>query len=457
MNSLDYFFEPKSIAIIGASHSTGKIGHVILQNLISAGFKGEIFPINPKKGTIIGKQVFASIKEIKTEIDLAIIAIPGALVPKALKECGERKVKAAIIISAGFGEIGNIKLAQELQKVMDKYSFMKIVGPNCLGVMHMKNGVDSLFLPAYRLERPKHGEISFISQSGALGSAILDWASFKNYGINKFVSYGNAMQVDEADLLEYLGKDDSTKVIAVYLEGVRNGKKFFKILRKVTQKKPVIVIKGGITAGGAKATKSHTGSLAGSSEVFKAMLKQANAIHATTLEEVFDFARTFVREPQMKNNRIQIITNGGGYGVLSADALSMNGLQLAKMEEKTRKEILKGVPSYAIIDNPMDLTGDADNKRYEVALNNISIDKNVDAILLILLFQVPTLDSDIIETVQAIKEETGKPLFVISAGGNYSETHRMALEKSNINTFISPFDAAKCFKELFEYYKNRTK
>ena len=457
MNALDYFFEPKSIAVIGASHSTGKIGHVILQNLISAEFKGEIFPINPKKGIIIGKKVFSSVKEIKQEIDLAIIAIPALLVPKALKECGEKKIKAVTIISSGFSEVGNTKLTQELQKVMDKFPSMKMIGPNGLGVMHMKTGVDTLFLPAYRLERPKNGEISFISQSGALGSAILDWASLKQYGINKFVSYGNAMQVDESDLLEFLGKDETTKVIAVYAEGIKNGKKFFKILKKVTAKKPVIIIKGGVTLGGAKAAKSHTGALAGSSEVFKAMLKQANAIHAQTLEEVFDFARTFVREPEMKNNRIQIITNGGGYGILAADALLLNGMQLAKMNEKTRKEILKVVPSYATIDNPMDLTGDADNKRYEVALANVAIDKEIDGILLILLFQVPTLDSDIIESVQAFKEEIKKPLFVISAGGVYSETHRMALEKANINTFVSPFDAAKSFKALFEYYKNKIK
>jgi len=452
MNPLDYFFKPKNIAIIGASHEPAKIGHVVMQNFLNCGFKGKIAPVNPKKGTILNHKVYGSVSEVPFGIDLAVIAVPSQFVPKAVEECGKKRVKAVIIISSGFGEIGDKELTGELRKAMERHPRMRVIGPNCLGVMHIKHGIDTLFLPSYRLERPKSGTISFISQSGALGSAILDWASLKGYGINKFVSYGNAMDIDEADLLDYLARDKETKVIVVYLEGVKHGRKFFEIAKRATKKKPIIVIKGGITEAGAKATASHTGALAGNIEVYKAMFKQANIIQANTMEEVFDFARVFDREPKPKGNRVQIITNGGGYGILATDAVLNNGLRLANMSAEAKKIIKDNCPPYAIISNPIDLTGDADNKRYKIALEQAMMDENIDMLLVILLFQVPTLDSEIIEVVTEMRAKQKKPMLIMSAGGNYSEIHKNALEKERINTFDSTFNAAKSLKALADYY-----
>ncbi len=455
-SNLEYAFSAKSVAIIGASRNPGKIGYVTLENFVKGGFRGKLFAVNPSAESILNVKCFPSISAIKEKVELAVITIPGEFVPKAIEECGKKGVKACIIISAGFSEVGNHDLTKKLQAAMDKYPAMKCIGPNCLGVMDTHSNIDTLFLPRYRLMRPKRGKISFISQSGALGSAILDWAGSKDYGINKFISYGNAMNVDEADLLEYLAEDKDTKVICVYLEGVRNGQKFFKIAKKVSEKKPVIVIKGGMSEAGGKATASHTGSLAGSAKVFDAVIKQTGLIRADGMRQVFDYARVLASEPRPKGNRAQIITNGGGYGVLTADALSDSCLNLAEMSAESRKPIIAASPSYAVIKNPMDLTGDADNNRFMVAMDNALKDGNVDSIILILLFQVPTLDSDIIEGMSGLLTKRTKPVLVVSAGGEFAKMHMKLLEKEGIQTFEEPIDAANALHAL-TYYHHRAK
>lgn len=450
-SNLQYAFNAKSVAIIGASRNPGKIGYVVLENFVKGSFRGKVFPVNPNAENILNVKCYPSISSIKENVELAVITIPGEFVPKAIEECGKKKVKAVIIISAGFSEVGNKDLAAKLQKAMDKYPNMPVVGPNCLGIMDTHSGIDTLFLPRYRLMRPKRGKISFISQSGALGSAILDWAGSKDYGINKFISYGNAMSVDEADLLEFLINDRETKVICVYLEGVRNGKKFFEVAKKYAHVKPIVIIKGGMSEAGGKATASHTGSLAGSSKVFEAVVKQTGLIMATTMREVFDYARILETEPLPKGKRVQIITNGGGYGVLTADALAGSSLTLAEMQDQYKKPIIAASPSYAVIKNPMDLTGDADNNRFLVAIQNALADPGVDSIITILLFQVPTLDSDIIEGLSELLTKRKKPVLVVSAGGEYAKMHMKLLEKEGIHTFEEPVDAAQALHALTYY------
>ena len=290
MRALDYFFYPKSIAVIGASRDPEKVGHAILHNLVNGKFKGELFPINPHAEYVLNLKCHKSIKQVKADLDLAVIAVHAEEVPEELEQCGAKGIEAVIIVSAGFGEIGNRKLAEKIAKIKRKYKKMRVIGPNCLGILNTENGVDTLFLPEYRLKRPEKGEISFISQSGALGSAVLDWASMQEIGISKFVSYGNAMDIDESDLLEYLAQDKNTNVIVMYIEGVKNGTKFMQAARKFARKKPIIVLKGGITAEGMQAVKSHTGSLAGSAEVYNAVFRQAGIIKAENLLESFDFA-----------------------------------------------------------------------------------------------------------------------------------------------------------------------
>lgn len=456
-SNLEYIFSAKSVAVIGASRNPGKIGYVTLENFVKGGYKGKLFAVNPSAESILNVKCYPTLSAIKEKVELAVITIPGEFVPKTIEESGKKGVKACVIISAGFSEVGNHDLTRKLQAAMDKYPNMPCIGPNCLGVMDVKTGIDTLFLPRYRLMRPKKGKISFISQSGALGSAILDWAGSKDYGIAKFVSYGNAMNTDEADLLEYFAQDNETKVICVYLEGVRHGEKFFKVAKKVSEKKPVIIIKGGMSEAGSKATASHTGSLAGSAKVFEAVVKQTGLIRADSMRQVFDYARVLSSEPTPKGNRTQIITNGGGYGVLTADALENSSLTLAEMSAESRKPIIAASPSYAVIKNPMDLTGDADNNRFMVAVENAMKDENVDSIILILLFQVPTLDSDIIEGLSGLLTKRKKPIVVVSAGGEYAKMHMKLLEKEGIQTFEEPIDAANAMHALTHYHRGPKK
>ena len=455
MRALDYFFYPKSIAVIGASRDPEKVGHAILHNLVNGKFKGELFPINPHAEYVLNLKCHKSIKQVKADLDLAVIAVHAEEVPEELEQCGAKGIEAVIIVSAGFGEIGNRKLAEKIAKIKRKYKKMRVIGPNCLGILNTENGVDTLFLPEYRLKRPEKGEISFISQSGALGSAVLDWASMQEIGISKFVSYGNAMDIDESDLLEYLAQDKNTNVIVMYIEGVKNGTKFMQAARKFAGKKPIIVLKGGITAEGEKAVKSHTGSLAGSAEVYNAVFRQAGIIKAENLLELFDFARVLSKVARPKGNRVQIITDGGGYGVITADAVIKEGLQLAEMEEKNKKFLRKIFPSYAVLGNPLDLTGDATMERYKAAAEAAMRDKNVDIVILILLYQVPTLNSDVIDIVAELSNRKAKPLVVISVGGAYSEVHKRALEREGVVNFSYPENAIKALKALIDYYKKK--
>ena len=450
---MDAFFNPKNVAVIGASRTPGKIGHVIMQNFTGGKFKGNIFPINPEADMIFGFQCYNSIKDVKAQIDLAVICVKADIVEKVFLECCNKKVKAVVIVSAGFNEIGNYKLAEKLQKLIDKHkSGTRVVGPNCLGILNCANGVDTLFLPRYKLERPKKGGVSFISQSGAVGSATLDWASMMGYGVGKFISYGNAFDVDESDLVEYLVEDKETKVIVMYVEGIKNGRRFFEVAKKYARKKPIILLKGGKTAAGMNAAKSHTASIAGNYAAYKAVCRQTGIIEAENMQELFDFARVFSSLQKPKGMRVQIITDGGGYGVLAADDVQENGLILAKMQEKNVNEIRKMMPSYVVLSNPMDLTGDANNQRYKAAVEEAMKDSNIDIIVVIILYQVPTLTSEIIETITELNRKSTKPLIAISLGGEFSEMHKRAMEREGVVNFTYPHTAMKSLKALCDFY-----
>jgi acetyl coenzyme A synthetase (ADP forming)-like protein len=454
MNKLDGFFNPRSIAVVGASRDQSKIGHVIFRNLVEGEFRGKVYPVNPNASKLLGVKCYASITKVKEKIDLAVISIPAEFVPKALEECGKKRIKNVIVISGGFKEIGNAELEKKLSEQAKKYK-MRIIGPNCLGVFDPNSGVDTVFLPRYKLGRPKAGEIAFITQSGAIGSVVIDWMARKGYKISKFVSYGNAVDVDEADLIEYLINDRKTKVICAYFEGVKEGRKFFEITRKFAGRKPIIVLKGGTTSAGNKAVSSHTGSLAGSFEVYSAAFRQAGVIQADDMEELFDYARTLASLPKPRCNRVQIITDGGGFGVLLTDNIIKNGMRLAKMTEEKVEELRKKMPEYVVIKNPIDLTGDADFERYQHALNAALEDPNVDIIGLIVLLQVPRLGGEIVDTIINAFKSTEKPIFVISAGGEYTEVLKKTMEDIGIPTFSYPQDAAKAMRILYEFGKEK--
>ncbi len=446
---LEYFFNPRSVAIIGPSRFPRKFGYVILENFLTSGFKGEVYPVNPKADEILMKKCYASVKDIPKSVDLAVIVLPAQKVSQAVKECVEKGVKACIIISGGFSEIGNKKGEEEILSIAKEK--MRIIGPNVFGIYDAYTNVDTIFAPRYRLERPKKGHMAFISQSGAFGTALLDTLASYGIGISKFISIGNRIDVDEVDLLEYLAKDKETRAIALYIEGVKRGKEFVKTLKSVTKRKPVVIYKAGKTKKAKEAVKSHTATIAGDERIYSAVFKQCGAIEANTVEELMDFTKAFSYGLHPKGDRVQIITNGGGFGVITADEVEKRGLKLAELSSRTIEEIKKRMPPYAVISNPMDLIGDANAERYKIALDFALKDKNVDLVITIILIQLSLIESDIIDVLAEMKKKYEKPIIVCATGGEFTMMHRKMLEKNGIPTYDTPERAVAVAKALVDY------
>jgi len=444
--NLDPFFHAKHIAIIGASREPGKVGNTVLKQLMGRNFK--LYPVNPQAGKILGMKSYASVLQIPAEVELAVIATPGATVPTILDQCGKKKIKHVIIISAGFKEIGNTKLEKELQDKL-KGNNITCIGPNCLGVFDAHTHMDTLFLPKERLKRPRPGVISFISQSGATGSAVLDLAAYENYGFAKFISYGNAANVDESDLLNYLAKDPDTGVICIYVEGIKDGKKFLASAKKC--KKPVIILKGGVTEAGGKAALSHTGSLAGSADVYMGAFKQANIVIAHTLEEMFEYAKIFEKTKVLAHgNKVQIITNGGGYGILSADALIHHNLVLAKPGNPI-KSLRKQFPPMVIVGNPIDVLGDATLERYQLAIEAAVKDVHNDSIVLVVLTQTPLIDESLVKLMRGVIKTSPKPIVLVITGSQYSLDLRRRFEAAGVPCFTFPDNAVRALAAYTAY------
>ncbi|MFH1285093.1 MAG: CoA-binding protein [Candidatus Micrarchaeota archaeon] len=447
--NIKYLFAPGSIAVIGASHNPAKIGYAITRNFKEGGYWGKVYPINPNVQQILGLKCYASVKDVKGSVDCAIICVPAKFVANVLRECAAKGVKAAIVISGGFSEVGNVEGEKELMKIAEENN-MALIGPNCLGVLNPASKVDSLFLPIYKLERPRVGTIGFISQSGAVGGCIIDMAGRAGIGISKFISYGNAAGIDEADLLEYLGSDRNTKVIVCYIEGVKEGRNFMKIAKEVAKRKPVIVLKAGVSKKGAEAAKSHTGSLAGDTQAYRAMFKQCHLIEAQTLMRLFYFAKIFY-QPLPKGKRVGIVTNGGGSGVLATDALEYSHLDLAQPSEETIKALKDKLPTYVNVRNPLDIIGDANSARYALAVDAMMRDPNIDILVVIVLFQTVALDSTVVDVLIRASETYGKPLVVVSTGGEYTEAQKRILDSYNIPTYHSPNAAMDSIAKAVEY------
>ncbi|MBI2084830.1 MAG: CoA-binding protein [Candidatus Aenigmarchaeota archaeon] len=449
--TLDKFFNANSIAIIGVSRDPNKVGHVIFRNFIDGGYSGRLFVINPNIESILNYHSYPSVLDIEESIELAIVAVPAELVPRVLEECGRKKIHNIIIVSAGFKEVGNMRLQRKLEAVIKKHK-LSVIGPNALGVFDAYSKIDSLFLPRYRMTRPKEGVISFVCQSGAVGSSIVDLATSEGHGFAKFISYGNDIDVDESDLIEYLGNDEKTKIICLYIEAVKNGRKFLEACRKVSRKKPIIAIKGGVTEAGAKAALSHTGSLAGSADVYFGAFKQAGVIRAETLEDMFDYAKMLEKCIKPKGGRLQVITNGGGYGILAVDEAAKDGVEMAQLGRETVKGLRKQLSPIINVGNPLDLAGDATSGMYKTCIDAFMKDKNVDVLLVIVLVQTPLIATDIIDVLVEANDLKKKPLVVVSAGGEFTEVMRKNLEANGIPTYTFPEDAVKAVKHLVEYY-----
>jgi len=434
---LHAFFSPKRIAVIGASRTKGKVGHAILSALRK--YPGDVIPVNPKANKILGKQAYGRASDIPGTLDLAIIAVPKHAVIPVIEDLSG-KTNHAIIITAGFAETGQEHEQTRIKKVLEQNG-MRAIGPNCLGILDTHNQLDTLFLT--KLKRPAQGRISIISQSGALGSQLLELAAHNGIGISRFISYGNALDINETDLLKELTTHKQTDAILAYIEGIRDGRAFMNAAKHCN--KPIIVLKGGLTEAGANAAQSHTASLAGSARVYTGVLKQINAIHAETMSHAFDLLTLFnTRIPAPKGKHTLIITNGGGLGIAAADALNTNDISLVNLSARTKKTLAKHIPEYANITNPLDLLGDADIPRYEHALNTALADKNTHAIILILLAQVPNIDTAaFVKRMQPLIKKAKKPVLVVSPA--------LTGKQLPFPTYVFPEHAARALRSYLEY------
>ena len=443
---LSAFFKAENIALIGASHEPNKIGNVLMKNLLK---NKTVFPVNPNADVIMNRHSFKSVLEIEDKIDLAIIAVKAEFVPEVVEQCGKKKIKNVIIISSGFSEIGNEKLNEQLRLKLEKYN-IKCIGPNCLGIYDSYSELDAIFLTPQRLKRPIQGKISFVSQSGALGGAMLDNMAEKRMGISKFISYGNALNLNECDYLEYLMNDENTGVVCLYVEQIKDGKRFLEVAKKLTKSKPLIVFKGGVTEAGNKAALSHTGSLAGDSKIYEGVFKQVGAIQVENLEDLFSVANLFEKFGNLKKGvKIQTITNGGGYGIICTDQIAKNNLKLAEFSSKTREKLKKELPAIINIGNPIDLMGDVTNERYKIVLNACLEDSNIDIILLVVLYQTPLINEDIVDVILEAYEKNKKPIVVVIPKSSESSVTDSLSEKGVV-LFEFPENAIRVLKKFIE-------
>ncbi len=441
-------FCPDKVAVVGASNKEGKVGNAIMKSL-KRKFSGEIFPVNIDEDEVLDLKAYDSVKDVDENIDLAIISIPAKVVPKVIKECGESAIKNAIVVSAGFSEAGRDDLESKIKEISDNYD-INLIGPNCLGIYNPWVGLDTIFNPPKRQARPESGSVAFLSQSGAFGAALLDWFSESDIGLSKFVSYGNRADIDEADLVEYISRDEKTDFMIFYIEGVKDGRRFFKAASN--SEIPIIAVKSGKTDLGSSAATSHTASLAGKDGVYEGAFKQSNVIRADTLREMFNIAKAISYQPLPEGNNVGIVTNGGGAGVMATDSIVDKGLNLASISNGTKEKFREAekegiIPDHATLNNPIDIVGDASSERYERAMDITLDEDDLDILLVICLFQSPALDEDIIEKLDKMQEK-GKPIIAVTPGGEY--THRIAdkIEDRGIPVYQTPEDAVQAIKGL---------
>ncbi len=455
------FFKPQTIAVIGASAVKGKIGNVVFEVLRSK-FKGKVIPVNPKYRELMGVECYPSVKDIPEDVDMAVIVVPAPAVIDVVKDCVDKGVKAIIIISAGFSEIGP-EGAERERKLIEiiKGTGTRIIGPNCLGVYDAYSGVDTWFLPEDRMARPPRGHIAIISQSGALAAAMLDWAARMGVGIAKAISIGNKADVDEADLMEYLVEDPDVRVIAIYLEGLKpgSGQRFLEVARKVVKRKPVIVLKAGKTEKGTKAVASHTGSLAGSYQVYAAAFKQVGIIEADSVLDLFDMARAFATQPIPKGRRVAVVTDGGGMGVMATDALESLGLLLPETPEDVKQRLRQKLVPFAALGNPIDVTGNVEDEHYVAAFEEVLKSEAFDMVMGIFLMQPPLLTEKLPEKlVQVFRRFRNKPVVAVTFGGSELTLKLIkVLEENGIPVYEIPERAAKALWALAYYGEVRQK
>ena len=449
---LEAIFRPRSVAIIGASSTPGKVGYVLANNLLKSGYSGEAYLVNIGGGEILGHQAYKSITDIPNEVELAVLAIPAKFVLQTVEECGQKSVKALIIISAGFKETGKegAELEKKLVETAKKYD-MVIQGPNCLGALNTHVPYDLSFASTL----PKKGSIGFITQSGALGTAVLDWIIEEEIGFGSIISLGNKADLDEVDFIEAMAEMPEIKVILLYLESIERGRKFLELTERVVKNKPIIVVKGGTSSAGAKAAGSHTGALVGSFLAYQKAFDKAGIILTDSIEDLFNYAIAFTEQSLPDDEGIAIVTNAGGPGILSTDLIEKLGLEMAKLSDGTRRKLKDSLPEAAATGNPVDILGDALPERYSVAIENVLIDENVHALEVLLTPQAMT---DSLSTAKFVYELSrkykSKPVVSVFMGGGWVSDAVEYLKDHGVPCFNFPEKGIKTLNALYQYSRH---
>jgi acetyltransferase len=449
--SLEPIFRPRSIAVIGASRTPGTVGYELVHNLLADGFSGAIYPVNPKAVAVHSIPAYPSIEAVPHEIDLGIISVPKELVVAAAEACGRKGVRALVVISAGFKEVGPAgqEREQALLAVAQRYG-MRMIGPNCLGVLNTAPDIsmNATFAPIM----PPPGPVSFMSQSGAMGVTILDYAAEYGIGVNHFVSVGNKADVSGNDLIEYWAADPATRVILMYLENFGNPQKFTRLAREVTRRKPIIAVKAGRTAAGARAASSHTGALAGLDSATDALLEQCGVMRVDTVEDLFDLAMAFSHLPVPKGNRVAIVTNAGGPGIIIADACESHGLSIVELSQATQAKLRATLPEEAAVRNPVDMIASATPETYRHVLEHVLQDDNVDAVIAAFVPPLRVRQQDVARAIVEVRHAyPGKPMLAVLMGRKGLPEGRAELAEAHVPGFIFPESAASALAHMDRY------
>jgi len=452
--NLDAIFKPKTIAVIGASNKPGSIGNVIVNNLLRFEYKGKIFPVNPKADKIDWLQCYPSVMDIPEEIDLAIIVVPRNFVIPSLEQCGQKGVKGVITITAGFKEIGGegIELENTLIEIVKKYN-MRMVGPNCYGVLN--TDPEFSLNSTFSKQNPLCGKVAFMSQSGALGEVVIDYTNKLNLGFSLFASIGNKADISDIDVMQYCYDDPRTEMILLYLENIEQAEKFINLAKKITRTKPVFAVRAGRTEAGAKAISSHTGVLAGGDAATDAVFKQCGIIRALSIDELFDIAKAFDSQPLLKGDRIAVITNAGGPGVLATDAIESLGLKMARFEKKTIEYLRENLLAVAAVNNPIDVIASGGPDAYGAAVKAVLADKNVDGVLVIFVPPILVDSKAVISSVVEKIKLSGNKKTVLSClmGAPDGIAGAELLYENSIPDYLFPESAVRALSAMAEYRK----
>ena len=449
-SSLTPFFDAKGVAILGASTNPKKLSYGILENLVSYGYKGEVYPVNPNATEILGKKAYASIADVPDPVELAVVVLPVTVIMETMREIGERGIKAVVIITGGFRELGEEGAAveQAVKELAQSYG-MRVVGPNCVGTIDVRTGLDSTFIKGL----PQAGPIAFISQSGAICGGVIDLIIDTKMGFSHFASLGNEMDVTETDMLEFFEADENVKVIAMYVEGIQDGPRFIEVARRVSQKKPIVFLKAGKNDAGAKAVSSHTGSLAGSYAAYQAALEQAGVVEVETISQLFNVAWALGTQPLPAGKRVAITTNAGGAAALTADSLAFNGFELAQISPDTQARLRTKLNPSAQVSNPVDMLGSVSPEDYLWSLGNLDADEGVEVLLPILVPQSLVDTLGVAKAWVEIGKKTNKTLLTCLMGERSTLESEQYLNMAGVPVYAYPDEAGRVLKGMEQYKK----